>query len=115
MLRMRRRGGHRHGSGEVVGRREHRQVRLLEPKADAGFVAQLQAVRGEILTFRLRRVLGLARFDRDAHGREFGAVSLELFGERRLCGLVGELAVRIGVCLHSLGDLAGCEPLRECG
>ena len=112
---MYRRGRHRHGTGQIVRRGEHGQVRLLEAQADARLVAELQTVGGEILTFRLRRILGLARFDRDAHGRQFGAVSLELLGECRLCGLVGELTVRIGVCLHSLGDLAGCEPLRECG
>ena len=106
-------GGDRHGTGQIVGRGQDRQILLGEPQADARLVAQLQAVRGEILPLRLRGILGLARLDGDAHGGELGAVALELLGEGGLGRLVGQFTVGIGIRLDALRDLAGGQPLRE--
>ena len=105
--------GDRHRAGQIVGGSQNRQILLRETQADAGVVAQLQTVGREILTFRLRRILRLARFDGDAHGGELGAVALELLGERGLGRLIGQLSIRVGVRLDSLRDLTGGQPLRE--
>ena len=65
----------------IVGGGQYRHIFGFEHQTDARFIAQLQAVRGEILTFGLGGIFRLARFDGNAHGGELGAIALELLGE----------------------------------
>ena len=51
----------------------------------------------------------------DSHGRQLSAVTLELLRESRFRGLISQFTVGVSVCLHTLGDLAGSQPLRKSG